>query len=539
MNPLPACLDPSAPVRAVAPFESIGVRQGCARTQRLASVACRVVRSPPAPRWRWPGLHGRAGGHGRGLRRRVAAATTPTALREFQPAAEKGDRDAQLALADMYLRGYGVAADPAHRGALVPQGGRPGRSARADQSRLPVRAGQGRRARLRGGREVVSQGGRPGRADRAEQPVVHGADRPRRAAGRHAGRALGHAGRAARPGGGAVPAGRLLHERPGGRARRRRRAALVPGRRRPGRRAGAERARLGLQRRPRRAARPGDGAALAAACRPSQGDPTAEHNLGHGRAQRPRRAARSGRRRALDPQGRGGRLRARAGQPGPDVRRRRRRDRRREAGRRVVPEGRGARQRVGPEQPGLDAHQRPGRRARRRRRAAPVPARRAQGQRLRDGQPRLDGRGRPRPAGRRGRGAALVPPRRGARQRAGPQPPRAAVCARQGRHARRRRGRSAASAPRRRRASRRRATTWATWWPTASAACRGPTSPPASRCKASPARPRRPAPRNCPRSIRRACRPAERARSQQMLAAFRSNAQRAGRARRRSPGRPA
>ena len=34
-----------------------------------------------------------------------------TALREFQPAAEKGDRDAQLALADMYLRGYGVAAD--------------------------------------------------------------------------------------------------------------------------------------------------------------------------------------------------------------------------------------------------------------------------------------------------------------------------------------------------------------------------------------------------------------------------------------------
>src|SRR3954464_3692570 len=32
-----------------------------------------------------------------------------TALREFQPAAEKGDRDAQLALADMYLRGYGVA----------------------------------------------------------------------------------------------------------------------------------------------------------------------------------------------------------------------------------------------------------------------------------------------------------------------------------------------------------------------------------------------------------------------------------------------
>jgi TPR repeat protein len=36
-----------------------------------------------------------------------------TALREFQPAAERGDRDAQLALADMYLRGYGVATDPA------------------------------------------------------------------------------------------------------------------------------------------------------------------------------------------------------------------------------------------------------------------------------------------------------------------------------------------------------------------------------------------------------------------------------------------
>ena len=36
-----------------------------------------------------------------------------TALREFQPAADKGDRDAQLALADMYLRGYGVTADPA------------------------------------------------------------------------------------------------------------------------------------------------------------------------------------------------------------------------------------------------------------------------------------------------------------------------------------------------------------------------------------------------------------------------------------------
>ena len=201
----------------------------------------------------------------------------------------------------MYLRGYGVAGRSRRRGPLVPQGRRAGRPARADQPRLPLRARQGRGARLRGGRQVVPQGGRPGRAHRAEQPLVHGAHRPRRAAGRHAGRALGHAGGPARPGRGAIPPGRLLHQRAGRGARRRHRAALVQGRRRPERRARPERARLGLQRRPRRAARPGGVAALAAAVGRA-GRPHGGTQPGHGGAQRPRHAARAGGGRALDPQ---------------------------------------------------------------------------------------------------------------------------------------------------------------------------------------------------------------------------------------------
>src|ERR1700709_2238387 len=78
MNPLPDCIDLPLPTPAL-----------------LLAMAC------------LPAHAGTAEGYEAGRRGDYAAA-----LREFQPAADKGGRDAQLAPADMYLRGYGVAADP-------------------------------------------------------------------------------------------------------------------------------------------------------------------------------------------------------------------------------------------------------------------------------------------------------------------------------------------------------------------------------------------------------------------------------------------
>src|ERR1700748_3729495 len=107
MNPLPACPAPSAPVRVSRPSNRSASGMACALSPSSAAaslVACAALTLALACACAHAGTAEgyEAGRHG----------DYATALREFQPAAEKGDRDAQLALADMYLRGYGVAADP-------------------------------------------------------------------------------------------------------------------------------------------------------------------------------------------------------------------------------------------------------------------------------------------------------------------------------------------------------------------------------------------------------------------------------------------
>src|SRR5438552_464827 len=116
MNPLPACLAFPLSVRAPRSSNRSASGRACWSRPRVASSASISPISPLALTVLSLALAigcasvqaGSAEGYEAGRRGDYA-----TALREFQPVAEKGDRDAQLALADMYLRGYGVAADPA------------------------------------------------------------------------------------------------------------------------------------------------------------------------------------------------------------------------------------------------------------------------------------------------------------------------------------------------------------------------------------------------------------------------------------------